>query len=95
MNPPSSHLRGQRGAPVVGTDHGRRREIAIEEIPHRGKYIVTAEDLQRGTEGALRRRCDRCDHDMAFLMEIMNVTTPGRTRLFECQNCEKMAFVPA
>jgi hypothetical protein len=60
-----------------------------------GEYIVTAEDLQRGTEGALRRRCDRCDHDMAFLMEIMNVTTPGRTRLFECQNCEKMAFVPA
>jgi hypothetical protein len=39
--------------------------------------------------------CGKCQKPMAFMTTIPRVTEPGRVRIFQCQDCEKLDFKPA
>jgi hypothetical protein len=38
--------------------------------------------------------CDACRKPIVFVATIPRVTEPGRVRLFQCTDCEKVGFRP-
>jgi hypothetical protein len=73
-----------QGWHVTGDHHGRRPNVE----PCYGSASISPG--WAGRPSPMRK----CQKPMAFMTTILNVTEPGRVRVFQCAVCEKLDFKP-